>query len=326
MDPATGRPPHPLASRAQSLVAQIRGAAEEVTRQSRAMDHGVRLGLLTPYPAACSSDVVLSEAHIKGRISTPRSRAVGRFFSDIGRTSPPRAGGHFTGHLDTESGMLRIDHTKDHGFWLEVQLPPSILRPPAGEAGGHPCANAMVDACDRLEDAEDRLRELVAELRADVRGGRASLYSTLYAGDVVLHPASLTADNLSRDEVAGAHIDAAAGVLRAYAHVLGDDGLHELVAEGVCASAAVRLLRDAHASGACPEALARVDGSAPDELLTPAMPNPVVRVELAQRTPTVRKEQGPRVIHVDLGQLVAEYTRVKYRPNGPATLALFKQP
>ena len=36
-------------------------------------------------------------------------------------------------------------------------------------------------------------------------------------------------------------------------------------------------------------------------------------------------DQGRRVIHVDLGQLVAEYMRVKYRPDGPATLALFQQ-
>ena len=42
--------------------------------------------------------------------------------SDIrGRTGDTRPG-HFTGYINTETGKLRVDHTGDLAFWLEVDI------------------------------------------------------------------------------------------------------------------------------------------------------------------------------------------------------------
>lgn len=43
----------------------------------------------------------------------------------VGTAGAPR--GHFTAKLEVPSGRLRVDHTGDLGFWLEVELPADMM-------------------------------------------------------------------------------------------------------------------------------------------------------------------------------------------------------
>lgn len=45
-----------------------------------------------------------------------------------GRTGVYPPAGHFTAYLDMETGRLRVDHTGETAFWLEIDLSMLVAR------------------------------------------------------------------------------------------------------------------------------------------------------------------------------------------------------
>lgn len=62
----------------------------------------VRRGLASPY-ILCDDDVHIPPSKIRGRIEHPQN-------------------GVFTACLDTQTGKIRVDHTGNHAFWLEINV------------------------------------------------------------------------------------------------------------------------------------------------------------------------------------------------------------
>lgn len=72
----------------------------------------IRQGLASPY-ALSKDDIHIPPAKIRGRVEPSRNGD-----GDLGRDRP----GVFTAHLDTQNGKIRVDHTGNEGFWLEIDV------------------------------------------------------------------------------------------------------------------------------------------------------------------------------------------------------------
>ena len=302
--------PHPLTSR----LSELRTALDQHAQLSRVKDAGMRTGAMTPYTPE-SSSVVLSKREIRGR------------------SCANDGCGHFVGYLDLESGRLRLDHTGDAAFWIELDLPLSVLRCPYDAAAELPAATAMIRAQERITEAEARVRELSHALRKEAQAGLAVLYDGVRAGDVVIPPSSISiSGGTFPDMIVGAHLDVAAGgVLRVYAHVFKRAPLYEvtheqqlrtyalphMVHEVFSDTPVLRLLRDAHVAAASAQGLSRAELARVDEAPEDAV-QPGLRVKFE-----IFNFINKLLVEVDLEALVAEYMSVKFRPNSAATDALF---
>lgn len=113
--------PHPAAVAAARIMA---AHPNEPRERERELDRAIRSGIASAYFDLGEDDIHIPPSHIRGC-----------------HTQPTRAGTQFTACLRVSNGKLRVDHTGDHAFWLEVDLPPVMMEAymawkyrPGGEA------------------------------------------------------------------------------------------------------------------------------------------------------------------------------------------------
>lgn len=97
-----------MASSWESLQAQPTDSEHPANMDSEQPAHMhaelIRAGIKSPYELGLD-DVHLPPSAISGRVQHP---------------------GFFTGKIDAATGTLRVDHSVDHAFWLQVDLLPLV--------------------------------------------------------------------------------------------------------------------------------------------------------------------------------------------------------